>query len=343
MMVERHQTARVLEALEDTPAVMVAGPRQVGKSTLAHAVATRFGSGSAVTLDNVPTRNAAIADPDGFVRGLKLPATIDELQRAPDLLYGIKQVIDERRLAGQPVHGSFLLTGSTGIWDTLASPESLAGRIERVRMWPFSQGELAGRRESFIDALFADDPPRLTDAPLGREPIARAVVLGGFPEVQERSERRTQHWFAEYLARVLDRDIRELADVRRPDHLPALLRLCATRVGGPVNVDGMIADLGVSKSTGRRYYELLRRVYLRPRRARRAVPPGVAARSPTGGAATYAVVRRRCSESWPWSCSSVCGLSTAGFPFAWGRSSTRSNRLSRRSTRSRSRMSSASR
>jgi uncharacterized protein len=262
MTVERHQAARVLEALADTPAVLIAGPRQVGKSTLAHELGSRHGAASEATLDDVPTRAAAAADPSGFVRGLALPAVIDEVQRAPELLYGIKQVIDERRLAGEPAAGSFLLTGSTGIWDTLASPESLAGRIERVRLWPLSQGELAGRRERFIDALFDGEPPHPADVAPGREAITRAVVLGGFPEIRDRSEARAQRWFGEYLARVLDRDIRELADVRRPADLLALLRACAARAGGLVNVDGMLADLGVPKSTGRRYYELLQRLYL---------------------------------------------------------------------------------
>jgi uncharacterized protein len=262
MRVQRHQATHVLEALGDTPAVLIAGPRQVGKSTLAHAVGTQHGAASEATLDDVATRAAALADPSAFIRDLALPAVLDEVQRAPDLLYGIKQAIDERRLADSPVAGSFLLTGSTGIWDTLAAPESLAGRIERVRLWPLSQGELAGRRERFIDALFDGAPPRLTDVPPGREPIARAVVLGGFPELRDRSESRAQRWFAEYLARVLDRDIRELADVRRPADLLALLRACATRAGGLVNVDGMLADLGVPQSTGRRYYELLQRLYL---------------------------------------------------------------------------------
>jgi uncharacterized protein len=262
MMVERNQTERVLEAFRDTPAVLIAGPRQVGKSTLAHQLGRNVGAASIVTLDDLPTRGAATRDPGGFVRGLSLPAVIDELQRAPDLLYGIKQAIDERRLAGARAAGSFLLTGSSGIWDTLAAPESLAGRIEHVRLWPFSQGELAGRRERFVDSLFAGAPPELAGAPAGREPIAKAVVIGGFPEVQERSEERAQRWFAEYLARVLDRDIRELSDVRRAEDLLALLRVCATRAGGLVNVDGMLADLGIPRSTGRRYYELLKQTYL---------------------------------------------------------------------------------
>lgn len=262
MVVDRHQAERILDALGDTPAVLIAGPRQVGKSTLAHQLGRQSGAASETTLDDVPFRAAATSDPSGFIRGLALPAVLDEVQRAPELLYGIKQAIDERRLAGEPAAGSFLLTGSTGIWDTLAAPESLAGRIERVRLWPLSQGEVAGRRERFIDALFDGNPPRLSGVAPGREPIARAVVLGGFPEIRDRSESRAQRWFAEYLARVLDRDIRELADVRRPADLLALLRGCAARAGGLVNVDGMLADLGIPKTTGRRYYELLQRLYL---------------------------------------------------------------------------------
>lgn len=186
---------------------------------------------------------------------------IDELQRAPDLLLAIKARIDAVRLAGQDASGMFLLTGSASIWDTLAAPESLARRIERVHLWPFSRGELAGRREDLIDRLFSGTPPVVTGQP-GREPIADAVILGGFPEVQARSERRAQRWFAEYLARVLDRDIRDLANVRRPEDLYRLLTLCAARSAGVLNLDSMLSDLGSTRTTGRRYYELLTRVYL---------------------------------------------------------------------------------
>lgn len=82
------------------------------------------------------------------------------------------------------------------------------------------------------------------------------------PEVQDRSEARAKRWFASYLSRVLDRDIRDLANVRRPEDLLRLLTLCATRAGSPVNVSAMLAELGIGLSTGRRYYELLKNVHL---------------------------------------------------------------------------------
>jgi uncharacterized protein len=261
-MIQRHQEEAALEALKDTPVVLLVGARQVGKSTLAHRLASKLGAVQAVSLDDPATRSAARADPSGFVTSLGRPSVIDEVQRVPELLYGIKETVDKIRLAGETAAGSFLLTGSASIWDTLRAPDSLAGRIERIHMWPFSQGELAGRREQFIDALFDNDPPRISAAVQSRAEIAQMVVRGGYPEVQDRTEARAQRWFSEYLSRVLDRDIRDLANVRRPEDLLRLLTLCATRTGSLVNVSSMLSDMGIGLSTGRRYYELLRSVYL---------------------------------------------------------------------------------
>ncbi len=261
-MISRHQSTSVRAALADTPAILIVGPRQVGKSTLATAEGATAGVRTTVSLDLVSGRAGASADPEGFIRKLDLPAVIDEVQRVPELLYPVKQLVDERRLTGERAHGLFLLTGSASIWDTLEAPESLAGRVERVRLRPFSQGEIAGRRERFIDHLFADDFPGVEEPHPGREAIAQSVMSGGFPEVQGRDEDRAERWFSEYLARVLERDIRDLANVRRPEDMHRLLRMCAARTAGLINVEGMLADLGMGKSTGRRYYELLQRTYL---------------------------------------------------------------------------------
>ncbi len=261
-VIARNQEQQVQAALADTPVVMLTGARQVGKSTLGEQMAARMRA-QVVSLDDPATRSAAREDPSGFIGRLHLPAMIDEVQRAPELVYSIKQTVDRLRLGGERAAGSFLLTGSASTWDTLESPESLAGRIERVELWPFSQGEIAGRREHFIDALFDGDPPSYEgDLPLSRAQIAKLVVRGGYPEAQARSEPRMQDWFSQYLALVLDRDIRDLANLRRPEDLLRLLRLCATRIGSPTNVDAMLRDLGISLSTGRRYFDLLCRVHL---------------------------------------------------------------------------------
>src|SRR5881397_247611 len=146
---ERHLTPALEAALDDTPVVLVVGPRQAGKTTLCRLVAERRGA-RLLSLDDASTLAAAIADPAGFIAALDAPVVIDEIQKAPALLPAIKLAVDRRRDAGR-----FLLTGSA---DVLALPrvsESLAGRMEVLTLWPLSQGEILGHREGFIDALFA--------------------------------------------------------------------------------------------------------------------------------------------------------------------------------------------
>lgn len=261
-MIPRHQADSVRQALADTPVVVVVGPRQVGKSTLAEAIGSELQAPARISLDDFSQAAAAQHDPVELIRGLALPALIDEIQRAPELLLAIKGVVDQRRLASEPSAGMFLLTGSASLWDSSPTLESLAGRLERVRLRPLSMGEVEGRRERFIDALFDDDPPPVAGADSGREAVAEWILGGGFPEARGRSHERRNRWFGEYLGQVLERDIRDLASVRRPEDLMLLLRSCAARTAGLVNVSEMIADLGMTRSTGRRYYELLLRTFL---------------------------------------------------------------------------------
>src|SRR5216684_3824773 len=151
----RHTTPALEAALADTPVVLVIGPRQAGKTTLCRLVADRRGA-RLLSLDDAATPAAADADPAGFIAALDGPVVLDEIQKAPALLPAIKLVVDRRREPGR-----FLLTGSA---DVLALPrisESLAGRMEVLTLWPLSQGELAGYREGFIDALFAAAKPQL--------------------------------------------------------------------------------------------------------------------------------------------------------------------------------------
>ena len=143
----RFMIPRLRESLSDTPVILVVGPRRAGKTTLVKAVDD--GARRYITLDDQTALDAARADPAGFVRGLDR-ATIDEVQRAPDLLLAIKKSIDEDQRPGR-----FLLTGSANVLLVPRLSESLAGRIELVTLWPLSQGELSGRVERFIDTAFA--------------------------------------------------------------------------------------------------------------------------------------------------------------------------------------------
>ena len=138
------------------------GARQVGKSTLVREIATHEHPATYLTLDDDGTRRSALEDPTGFVAAISGPAVIDEIQRAPDLMLAIKARLDARNDRGQ-----FLLTGSANIITLPTIADALPGRIDYTKLWPFSQGELAGGPERFVDLLFEGVPPPIEGAEVG--------------------------------------------------------------------------------------------------------------------------------------------------------------------------------
>src|SRR5690242_6511899 len=158
-MVRRNLTANLTAALSDTPVVVLHGARQTGKSTLVRELVRSRPGSSYVTLDDAVALSAVRLDPAGFLAGFQGNVVIDEVQRAPNLFLAIKAEVDRNRRPGR-----FLLTGSANILLIPHLAESLAGRMEIQTLWPFSQGELAGMREGFIDAAFDRKPLRMSDA-----------------------------------------------------------------------------------------------------------------------------------------------------------------------------------
>ena len=257
-MTGRHATGPLLDALADTPVVYLQGARQTGKSTLVRALAEREHPASYLTLDTAAVLAAATGDPEGFVSGLRRPVVIDEAQRAPGLALAIKAAVDADRRPGQ-----FLLTGSAGVLALPKLAESLAGRMELRTLWPFSAGEILGVRETFVDRMFApllsvpETPPDTQDALIGR------VCRGGYPEVQARKRgARRQAWFDGYVDAILQRDVRELANIERLSEMPRLLGLLASRVGQPVNFADLARTLAIPQTTLKRYVTLMETTFL---------------------------------------------------------------------------------
>ena len=137
-MYPRFVERRAEEALADTPVVLIVGPRRAGKTTLARKMAEE--GRTYITLDDRTVVDAALSDPNGFIRGLDR-AIIDEIQRAPDLLLAIKRSVDEDRRPGR-----FLLTGSANVMTLPRVADSLAGRIETIRMLPLARAGNSGHR-----------------------------------------------------------------------------------------------------------------------------------------------------------------------------------------------------
>lgn len=253
----RHITERLIAGLGDTPVIVVNGPRQGGKSTLARDLVSRGSLADYVTFDSAADLAAAAADPDGFVRGLKGPTVIDEVQHVPDLFRAIKLSVDRDRRPGR-----FLLTGSV---DLLLAPrigESLAGRAEIHTLWPFSQGEIEVARDRFIDAVFAERWAPFHDDPGTRREMAERIVRGGYPEVVARPPARRSPWFESYITAILQRDVRSLADVEALTLMPALLQLLAARVGSLLNVAELSRSSGIAYTSLGRYISLLEATFI---------------------------------------------------------------------------------
>ncbi len=254
-MRRRHLQEGLLRALADTPVVLVNGPRQVGKTTLVRALPGR----RYLNLDDATVLAAARADPVGFIGGLQGPVTLDEVQKAPELFPAIKAAVDRARRPGR-----FLLTGSTDVLLLPRLSDSLAGRMEVLTLWPFSQGELEGVGEGFVDALFAARRvPTLPQARMSRRELIERIVRGGYPEVQRRRAlTRRAAWFGSYLTAVIQRDVRDLAQIDGLTVLPRLLGLLAARTSATLNVADLSREAALPQTTLGRYLGLLGATFL---------------------------------------------------------------------------------
>ena len=253
-MYERFVENWVEEALSDTPVVLITGPRRAGKTTLVRKMGEA--GRSYVTLDDRTALEAARADPSGFIRGLDR-AIIDEIQRAPDLLLAIKKTVDEDYRPGR-----FLLTGSANVLTLPRVADSLAGRMETLRLLPLSRAEIRGVASTFLERLFSGTLQGDKQAIVGDE-LVQLALMGGFPEaIARESERRRQDWARSYLTSVLTRDLRDIAEIEKLTELPKFVRMLAEHSGQLVNYSQLGSSINVSYKTSQRYVALLEQVFL---------------------------------------------------------------------------------
>src|SRR5207253_944969 len=140
--------------------------------------------------------------------------------------------------------------------------DALPGRMEIVDLWPFSQGELNGKLERFIDRAFNGWGGVRIATSLDRRKYQELATIGGFPEVVIRREaRRRAAWFEAYVRTLVQRDVREISAIERGD-LGRLVRLVAARSGQLLNIDNLARDAAMPPSTARRYLSLLELAFI---------------------------------------------------------------------------------
>jgi len=256
-LIPRHIQPLLLEALGESRAVALLGARQVGKSTLALEVARSEHPAKYIALDDPAAARAARSDPMGMIADLRGPAVIDEIQRAPDLLLAIKRKLDTDNSRGQ-----FLLTGSADLLTLPTIADALPGRVQYLRLWPFTQVELRGAKSSFVDSVFAGRPPMVTEAPVGRRAIAPMLLRGGYPEAQSHARHGLARFFESYVDSLLARDLSDVANVREPAKVGAVLEMIAARSGAILSINGIAGDLGINRVTVEKHVETLERLFL---------------------------------------------------------------------------------
>ena len=252
----RYLAPRVHEALRDTPVVLIHGPRQSGKSTLARMVGERRRY-QYVSFDDDGARLAAQQDPAGFVAGLPERTILDEVQRTPELFLAIKDAVDRRRVPGR-----FLLTGSANVLFVPRLADSLAGRMGILRLHPLAQCEVAGAPPKFLNVLFGKGFGTRITKRLGSE-LAERIVAGGYPAaLARRAPARRAAWYRDYVETQIQRDVRDLTRIRSLEALPRLLRMAASHTARLINVADLAGPFQLTRQTIHDYVTLLERVFL---------------------------------------------------------------------------------
>ncbi len=252
----RFATQRLAGALDDTPVVLIHGPRQSGKTTLARTWGEPKGY-AYFSFDDDIVLEAARADPIGFTADLPDRTILDEVQRAPGLFNALKSAVDRRRAPGR-----FILTGSANVLLVPRLADSLAGRMEILRLHPLAQCEIEGHAPRFLDSLFAGSFKTRKFERLGAE-LSRRIVAGGYPVALARATfTRRAAWYRDYIETLVQRDVRDLARIGALDVLPRLLALAAAQSAQLANITSLAAPFQLSRPTIRDYVTLLERVFL---------------------------------------------------------------------------------
>ena len=255
--VRRAVTEPIRRALRTFPAVLVTGARQSGKTTL---LRHEFGATHRyVSLDRPDVRARALADPVGFLADHPPPAALDEVQRTPELLQYLKQIIDEDRHPGQ-----WLLSGSQIFPLMQGIGQTLAGRVAVMVLDPLSVAESIGGPtpvsvDNRIESAFAAAPQRQPRAALRSAipDLGDWLLRGGYPEPRLNRDVDRQLWFGGYVQTYLERDVRDLVQVGDLNAFHRFLVLAAARSGCVLNMADLARDCGVAGPTVKRWLSVL--------------------------------------------------------------------------------------
>jgi|AntAceMinimDraft_11_1070367.scaffolds.fasta_scaffold19666_2 hypothetical protein len=260
-MIKRKLSTNVLDALQGFPVVYVNGPRQAGKSTLVQRLAAREWPAEYVTFDEATMLGGAEANPESFLRAYQSRLILDEVQMVPGLFRVLKLLADEARLADKDsANGQYLLTGSANIMALPKLADALVGRMRVLTLYPLSALEVMNGKGDFLAQLMDNSfKPGTVKAKAALVDVIRRAT---FPEITDQNDERRRQWFESYITTILQRDVRQIADIAKLGVLPNLLKVLASRAGGLVNEADISRAIGQNAVTAKSYRVLLQMMFL---------------------------------------------------------------------------------
>ncbi len=252
MFYPRIVSSQLSDAMKHFPVILLTGARQAGKSTLILTMLDNY-----ITLDDIVAYASARTDPHMFINSLKKPVVIDEIQKVPELLSAIKFNVDRKR-----ANGSYLLTGSANILAYKDTADTLAGRIAIFELLPLSCKEMSAKSENVIDIFFSGNLKDISLPSLDSERIINQIINGGYPEVQKIDTPRGRYmWFSSYIRTYIERDVRDIGELRNLDKFIRMYNMLTSRSGNMLNKSDIARDTGIDAKTLDNYLELLELVY----------------------------------------------------------------------------------
>lgn len=254
----------IYDAMQNTPAIFINGPRQAGKTTLVKEIAQNLTNAEYLTFDDITLYSAALADPRNFLRTSisKSPVIIDEVQMVPQLFRELKMNIDELRFAqGNSANGKYILTGSANIMVLPEIAAALVGRVYVFTLYQLSVSEVLNQSPNFINFLYAKsiNEFNLTTAAYSLEDM---ICKATFPEIASNPNINIYNWFSSYITTLLQRDIQSITQIEKISALPNMLNILAGRAGGLINESSLASDIGLNPVTFKRYRMLLEALFL---------------------------------------------------------------------------------
>ena len=250
----RWQKETLNHLMQERRVLLLTGPRQSGKTTLARELESE--QVEYRTLDDSTLREAAKSDPQGFVKRRTKTLIIDEAQQVPSLLPAIKKAVDEDTRPGQ-----YLLTGSANIQSLATVRESLAGRIAKIRLRPLAFGEVNKKNPQFIESAFERSFTN-KHTHYDRDALLEVAFRGGFPESLTLQDRARKRWHTDYVNAILERDLQDIARIHRKNTVKDLVDVLAAWSGKFMDISAIGAGLSIKRPTIESYINALESLFL---------------------------------------------------------------------------------